>query len=106
MIERARPQPVCPKARNAPKKLVLAQHLMAVRRAKISQKIVNRETQAYLERRIRIAVVNRNQERHRPRQVRRKLTQQPSFAPCFAHQTEFKLLKIAQAAVDQLGRTA
>ena len=42
-------------------------------------------------------------EAQRPHDVRRGLEQYLAFLQCFAHQAEFVVLEIAQAAVDQLG---
>ena len=49
----------------------------------------------------------RHEDRHRPHQMRREPgREQAAFAQRLVHQPEFELLEVAQAAVDELARSA
>ena len=106
MIEGGGPQAVRAQSRHELDRGLSVEHPVPVLTAEVAHQVVNGESEADLQRGVRVLVINRQQERNRAREVRRQPHQQPPLLARFADQLEAQLLEVAQPAVDQLGRPA
>ena len=106
MIECGGPQAVRAQSRHEFERGLRVEHPVPVLTAEVAHQVVNGESEADLQRGVRVPAINRQQEGNGAREMRRQPHQQPPLLARFANQLEAQLLEVAQPAVDQFGRPA